>query len=91
LVNLLLSAYRGHASANFLIGAQAKTFLAAVKAKSVEMGLQSEHIYLNYAAGWEDLIAGYRPTAKAHLRETSGKYDPEGASQKQCPGEFKLW
>lgn len=90
LVNLLLSAYWDIPASDALIEAQAKMFISAVKARSVEMGLASPYIYLNYAASWEDPIAGYGETVKQKLQEVSRKFDPEGVFQRQCPGGFKL-
>ena len=62
-----------------------------MKAKSVELGVDSQYIYLNYAANWEDPIAGYGEVVKSRLQEVSRKFDPEGVFQRMCPGGFKLW
>lgn len=47
--------------------------------------------YLNYAAEWQDPIAGYGRAEKKRLQEVSKKYDPAGIFQKAVPGGFKLF
>jgi hypothetical protein len=48
-----------------------------VDSTSKEMGVWYPWKYLNYAAAFQDPIAGVRE----RLRDVSGKFDPEGAFQ----------
>ncbi|EKG17993.1 FAD linked oxidase [Macrophomina phaseolina MS6] len=62
------------------------------KAEAVakEIGVFNEYIFPNYAAVWQDPIAGYGEANVAELRAISGKYDPSQLFQMAVPGGFKL-
>jgi hypothetical protein len=49
------------------------------------------HLYLNYAGGWQDVLGGYGNTSVEYLRDVSTKYDSRGMFQKQVRGGFKLF
>ena len=46
--------------------------------------------HLNYAADWQDAIAGYGIRSKAYLQAVSRRYDPGGFFQTRVPGGFKV-
>jgi len=54
-------------------------------------GCWSKFKYLNYAASWQDPIAGYGTENVAFLQDVARKYDPEGIFQTKCPGGFKVF
>jgi hypothetical protein len=55
-----------------------------------QLGIFNEFVYLNYAAQWEDPIAGYGEQNVQFLKSVSKRYDPQGVFQKAVPGGFKL-
>ena len=54
------------------------------------MGAYNTYLYLNYAASFQDPIAGYGNASVSMLQAVSKKYDPDQLFQKQVPGGFKL-
>ncbi|KAK9423444.1 putative FAD binding domain-containing protein [Seiridium unicorne] len=54
------------------------------------VGSDIEFKYLNYAASWQDPLAGYGKASVQELRETAQLYDPNGFFQKVIRGGFKL-
>lgn len=74
-----------------LVATQAKRFVRQVE--SVTQGVKMLHRwkYLNYAARWQDPIAGYGRSNKRRLGAISRQYDPDGVFQRQMPGGFKLF
>ncbi|WPG99209.1 oxidoreductase FAD-binding protein [Acrodontium crateriforme] len=70
---------------------QAKRLISESNIKAKELGVENRYIYLNYAAEWQDPIAGYGEDVKEGLQAVSRKYDPKGMFQHQCPGGFKLF
>jgi hypothetical protein len=58
--------------------------------KAKELGLHHRYLYQNYAAGDQDVFAGYGEENRKKLRKISKKYDPEQVFQKLQPGYFKL-
>lgn len=67
-----------------------KTFLAAVKAKAAEMGLDDDFLYLNDASADQPIMEGYGEANLGRLREVAGKYDP-GQVFQRFVGGFKLY
>lgn len=59
--------------------------------KAKEMGVYARQLYLNYAAQWQDPIAGYGEEERQFLRKVSRRWDPEGVFQRAVPGGFKVW
>ncbi|KAK4652802.1 hypothetical protein QC762_512650 [Podospora pseudocomata] len=47
-------------------------------------------VYLNYAADWQDPIAGYGTGNVAALQAARTKYDPNGVFTSRVPGGFKI-
>ncbi|MCJ1472932.1 hypothetical protein MMC13_001581 [Lambiella insularis] len=72
------------------INNQATFFVEQVERKADLGGILHRWKYLNYAAQWQDPIAGYGDTNKEKLRAASRKYDPDQFFQTQVPGGFKL-
>lgn len=68
----------------------AKNFLDDVKAKSVEMGLDEDFLYLNDASRDQKVLDGYGAANVAEMKTVSAKYDPRQVFQKQATGGFKL-
>ncbi|KAI5836881.1 hypothetical protein DFP73DRAFT_488064 [Morchella snyderi] len=67
-----------------------QSFLDDVKAKSVEMGLDEDYLYLNDASRDQKVLEGYGTANVAEMKTVSAKYDPGQVFQKQVPGGFKL-
>ena len=91
LVNFLLTVSWDNASDDALVTEKAQELSTRSEAAAVAMGVQEKYLYLNYAAEWQDPIAGYGADVVARLQATSKKYDPKGVFQKQVPGGFKLF
>lgn len=91
LMNMLLTATWDSKSDDATVEKTARELFAATNAKAKAMGKFHEYIYLNYAAKWQDPIAGYGAESKARLQAASRKYDPAGVFQKNVPGGFKLF
>ncbi|KAL3482368.1 hypothetical protein BJX99DRAFT_252623 [Aspergillus californicus] len=68
----------------------AYNFWETVNAKSKEMGIYHEFVYMNYASLYQDVVSGYGSTNKARLQKISASYDPQGVFQTLQPGYFKL-
>jgi hypothetical protein len=60
-----------------------------IKKASVELGVQNDWVYMNYAAKFQDVIASYG-ASKKKLKTIAKKYDPKEVFQKLQPGYFKL-
>ncbi|KAL1964865.1 hypothetical protein VTN77DRAFT_6367 [Rasamsonia byssochlamydoides] len=74
-----------------IVTAAAQKFINDVDAASQRAGLFSPFRYLNYAAAWQDPIAGYGEESVRHLEDVSRRYDPMGVFQRLCPGGFKVF
>jgi hypothetical protein len=72
------------------VTAAAQQLVADIDAASTEAGLFNPFKYLNYAAGWQDPLAGYGTANVQRLKRVAEKYDPNAVFQKQCPGGFKF-
>ncbi|MCJ1250543.1 hypothetical protein MMC30_007771 [Trapelia coarctata] len=73
-----------------LVASQAKRFVQEVESVARSLRLIHRWKYLNYAAEWQDPIAGYGKVNKEKLWATSRQYDPHGVFVRQVPGGFKL-
>lgn len=91
LMNVLLTASWDNEADDAAIEKQTKIVFAQAKAEAQTMGLFNQYEYLNYAAEWQDPIAGYGEDVKMQLQRVSRKYDPKGVFQRQVPGGFKLF
>lgn len=72
------------------VASQAKRFTHEVESVAQSLRMLHRWKYLNYAAGWQDPIAGYGKVNKEKLGTTSRQYDPHGVFLRQVPGGFKL-
>jgi hypothetical protein len=70
--------------------AAAQALIAAVDNATTAAGHFVPFKYLNYAASWQNPIAGYGTASVARLHAVSHKYDPHGLFQTACPGGFKV-
>ncbi|KAF2125375.1 FAD-binding domain-containing protein [Dothidotthia symphoricarpi CBS 119687] len=60
-----------------------------IKKESIELGVDTDWVYMNYASQFQDVIASYGES-KAKLKAIAKKYDPVEVFQKLQPGYFKL-
>lgn len=74
-----------------LIEEQVKAVLARAKSEAVGMGVFNRYEYLNYAAGWQNPIAGYGESVRRELQGVSRRFDPRGVFQRLVPGGFKVF
>ncbi len=63
--------------------------LRAFAAAAVDGGL-FDFVYMNYADGSQDVLAGYGAENLEFMRRVAARYDPRQVFQKLCPGGFKL-
>ncbi|TVY83940.1 Bifunctional solanapyrone synthase [Lachnellula suecica] len=68
----------------------AQKLIAAIDAATQKAGHYHSFKYLNYAAYWQDPIAGYGAENVRKLKAMAMKYDPAGSFQIGCPGGFKI-
>jgi hypothetical protein len=73
------------------MGISARKFIENVDARSKGKGFFYPWKYLNYAAGFQDPMAGLAEGMIERLRAVSGRFDPEGTFQTLVPGGFKLF
>lgn len=90
LLNALTTVFWDSAEDDALVEGQVQELFARAAARADELGVAHPYLYLNYAAPWQDPIAGYGDESVAFLRGTSATYDPTGLFQKHVPGGFKL-
>ncbi len=91
LVLCLLSASWSEASDDDVVNGAGKKLFGNIKQVAVSKGLFNKFEYLNYAASFQDPIAGFGPEIQKQLRAVSRKYDPTGFFQTTVPGGFKLF
>ena len=91
LVLCLLSASWSEASDDDIVHGAGKKLFDDIKQAAVFKGLFNKFEYLNYAASFQDPIAGFRQEIQKHLQAVSRKYDPTGFFQTTVPGGFKLF
>jgi hypothetical protein len=68
-----------------------REFVDEVQAKAKELKVWNRYIEPNFAADFQDVMAGFGQNSLTFLRDTSLKYDPDKLFQTQVPGGFKLW
>ena len=91
LVLCLLSASWSEASDDNVVGSTGKKLFDDIKQTAVSKGLFNKFEYLNYAASFQDPIAGFGPEMQKRLQAVSQKYDPTRFFQTTVPGGFKLF
>ena len=72
-----------------MLGA-ARNFIERSVNLSKDMGLDYPYIYQNYAAGYQDVFAGYGEENRERLRKIQREYDPDGVFSQLQPGYFKV-
>ena len=90
LVNVLLTVQWADQSDDDAITNGAKDLFSKAEAASKAMGTYNPYLYLNYAADFQNPIAGYGTASVNFLKQVSKKYDPAQLFQIQLPGGFKL-
>jgi len=65
-------------------------FIEAANALAREMNVYTPYVYANYAAEFQDPVAGYGSASRALMAAASDKYDPNKLFQNRVPGGFKL-
>ncbi|KAI7151780.1 hypothetical protein KC349_g9324 [Hortaea werneckii] len=70
--------------------AAAQETVAKIKLATHLAGTDDDFLYLNYAGGFQDRIAGYGEAGVAFLQATSERYDPGAVFQSRMPGRFKI-
>ena len=91
LVLCLLSVSWSDASDDNIVVRTGKQLFKDIKTVAVSRGLFNKFEYLNYAASYQDPIAGFGQASKANLQAVSRKFDPTGFFQTTVPGGFKLF
>lgn len=91
LINILIGFSWLDAREDAKFKAASKAFIKRSQDVARERHLLYHVQYLNYAAEWQDPIAGYGSAEKKRLQKASKKYDPTGIFQKAVPGGFKLF
>ena len=90
LVNTLLTIQWNETSDDAAINNAAQSLFSQAEAASKSFNTYNPYLYLNYAADFQNPIAGYGAASVATLKTVSKKYDPGQLFQKQVPGGFKL-
>ena len=90
LVNVLLTVQWMQKSDDAAINKAAQGLFTQAEAASKALGTYNPYLYLNYAADFQNPIAGYGAASVTNLQTVSKKYDPGQLFQKQVPGGFKL-
>lgn len=61
-----------------------------LKAYTQEIGADSEYVYMNYAARYQNPLGGYGKENVEFIKAIARKYDPLEVFQRQVPGGFKV-
>ncbi len=89
-VNVLLTIQWAKEADDARIDKASRSLFSRAEAASKAMNTYNPYLYLNYAAYFQDPIAGYGTASQAKLERVSEKYDPGQIFQRQLPGGFKL-
>ena len=90
LVVTLLTVTHTEAADDERVEKAARALLDAIAADAQKLNGLDPFIYLNYAGGWQDPIAGYGQASIDRLKQASRDYDPRGIFRRHVPGGFKL-
>ncbi|KAI1171389.1 hypothetical protein F4777DRAFT_593836 [Nemania sp. FL0916] len=74
-----------------LVTQVAQKIIAEIDTQAKNLGESFEFKYLNYAAQWQDVIAGYGADNVAKLKKVSRRYDPHAVFQRNVPGGYKIF
>lgn len=69
----------------------ARSLVETIDSQAKVKNVYNSYKYLNYAAGWQDVIDRYGKEAKEGLRATSSYYDSRGVFQTVVKGGYKLF
>jgi hypothetical protein len=86
---MLISCFWNNAADDDAVNQVMSNIMRDIKKASVELGVQNDWVYMNYASQFQDVIASYG-TSKEKLKTIAKKYDPKEVFQKLQPGYFKL-
>ncbi|KAH7072187.1 hypothetical protein BKA63DRAFT_544548 [Paraphoma chrysanthemicola] len=73
------------------LAAATEQFAKEIDQIAAQDKVRDEHLYLNYAGGWQDVFGGYGAESVENMRRVSRKYDSSGMFQNQVKGGFKLY
>ncbi|KAK0735938.1 hypothetical protein B0T21DRAFT_383647 [Apiosordaria backusii] len=90
LVIIQLTASWASAQDDTFMRAKSRELYDALAAEIQTKNAADPWVYLNYAADWQDPIAGYGSANVAALKAARTKYDPDGVFTNQVPGGFKI-
>jgi hypothetical protein len=83
LFNFLLNIAWDSTSADDHVNRKAQELHIRAEKEVVELGVEHRYLYLNYAAPWQDPIAGYGSEITKGFQLASTKYDSVGVFQEQ--------
>ncbi|KAG8157342.1 hypothetical protein KVR01_012726 [Diaporthe batatas] len=87
---LLLSAFWPDTADSDAVQAVANSVFAALNKEAENQGQAKRFVYANYAGPSQSPFLGYGEANIHFLRETAGRYDPQGVFRYNVPGGFKL-
>ncbi|KAL4887663.1 FAD-binding domain-containing protein [Aspergillus karnatakaensis] len=90
LILLLASSYWSDSAYSKVVESHTRTLIEEIEALAKHEDVDHPFRYMNYAAAWQDVIAGYGEQSVKELWEVSKEYDPLGVFQEKVPGGFKL-
>ena len=90
IVNVLLTIQWAKEADDARIDQASRSLFSEAETASKAMGTYNPYLYLNYAAYFQNPIAGYGIVSQTKLERVSKKYDPGQLFQRQMPGGFKL-
>jgi hypothetical protein len=77
-------------SQNEQIYALARDLMDTIENEAKKLGVYDPYIYLNYAAPWQEVIAGYGSASVSRLQKLKAEVDPNNVFQHLVPGGFKI-
>lgn len=84
-LDILLTVSWANAVDDAAINNAAKSLFSQAETAAEAMGVYNEYLYLNYAANFQDPIAGYGAASKVKLQTMSKKYDRIRSSRIRFP------
>ena len=90
LTNVLLTVQWADPAVDNDVNYFAQNLFNKTEATNKQLGTYDPYLYLNYAAKFQDPIAGYGQQSQEFLEKVSKKYDPQQGFQNFVPGGFKL-
>jgi hypothetical protein len=90
LILVLISNYWSGGADSSALRDGTRALIEEIDALAKSEGLDERFRYMNYAAEWQDVVAGYGEESVRELWRVSRRYDPRGIFQERVPGGFKL-